>query len=75
MNAKVFWSGKSQAVRLPKEFRVDAAEMAIRKVGRTLLLEPVARDWRDVDRYIAALSSDFLSQAREQPPMQEREGL
>jgi antitoxin VapB len=39
--AKVFWSGRSQAVRLPKEFRVQATELKIRKIGHALLLEPV----------------------------------
>jgi hypothetical protein len=39
--AKVFWSGRSQAVRLPKEFRVDDTELKITRVGNALLLQPV----------------------------------
>jgi hypothetical protein len=39
--AKVFWSGRSQAVRLPKEFRVDDTELKITRVGSALLLRPV----------------------------------
>jgi hypothetical protein len=44
--AKVFWTGRSQAVRLPQKFRLDTAEVAVRREGRTLVLEPVdiARD-------------------------------
>jgi antitoxin VapB len=48
--AKVFWSGRSQAVRLPQEFRVATAEVTIHREGRRLVLEPVeierdARGW------------------------------
>lgn len=43
--AKVFMSGRSQAVRLPKEFRVDASELAIRKEGDSLVLTPINGDW------------------------------
>ncbi|SEA96452.1 antitoxin [Rubrimonas cliftonensis] len=42
--AKVFMSGRSQAVRLPKAYRVDAAEMTIERVGDTLVLRPVRPD-------------------------------
>jgi antitoxin VapB len=39
--AKIFWSGNSQAVRLPKEFRIEADEVSIR-----VILEPVRRqEW------------------------------
>ena len=41
--AKVFWSGPSQAVRLPKAFRFTTDEVTIRKVGDALILEPVHR--------------------------------
>ena len=42
--AKVFWSGRSQAVRLPKEFRFDAGEVRIRREGERVILEPLADD-------------------------------
>ena len=42
--AKLFWSGRSQAVRLPKEFQIDGDEVRIRKQGTALILEPVASD-------------------------------
>jgi len=41
--AKVFWSGPSQAVRLPKAFRFNTDEVTIRKVGDALILEPVLK--------------------------------
>jgi antitoxin VapB len=44
--AKIFWSGNSQAVRLPKEFRIDADEVSIRRKGEQVILEPVRRqEW------------------------------
>jgi virulence-associated protein VagC len=44
--AKVFWSGRSQAVRLPKEFRFVTGEVAIHREGEQVILEPprVERD-------------------------------
>ena len=38
--AKLFWSGRSQAVRLPKEFRMEGNEVRIRKRGAAVVLEP-----------------------------------
>lgn len=40
--AKLFWTGRSQAVRLPKEFRFDGTEVRIRKEDGRVILEPVA---------------------------------
>jgi antitoxin VapB len=42
--AKVFWSGRSQAVRLPKEFRFDDDTVLVHREGTAVVLEP-ARDW------------------------------
>ena len=42
--AKVFMSGRSQAVRLPRAYRVDATEMTIEKIGDALVLRPVRAD-------------------------------
>lgn len=42
--AKVFWSGRSQAVRLPKEFRFRTDTVIVRQEGDTLILEP-ADEW------------------------------
>ena len=39
--AKVFWSGRSQALRLPKEFRLDVDEVRIHREGKTLVIEPI----------------------------------
>lgn len=42
--AKLFWNGRSQAVRLPKEFRFEGDEVEIRREGRAVILEPIAKD-------------------------------
>lgn len=39
--AKVFWTGRSQAVRLPKEFRFSTEEVAIHREGERVVLEPI----------------------------------
>jgi len=41
--AKVFWNGRSQAIRLPKEFRFQGDEVEIRRDGRKVILEPLKR--------------------------------
>jgi antitoxin VapB len=41
--AKVFWSGRSQAVRLPKQFRFEGKEVRIRKEGDRVILEPIEK--------------------------------
>jgi virulence-associated protein VagC len=54
--AKIFTNGRSQAVRLPKEFRFEGHEVAIRKEGEAVVLEPVAKRqwpagyWERIDR-------------------------
>src|SRR5258706_2977279 len=40
-SAKVFWSGRSQAVRLPKDFRFDTSEVSIHREGERVVLVPV----------------------------------
>ena len=41
--AKLFWNGRSQAVRLPKAFRFEGEEVSISRVGDTVVLKPVAK--------------------------------
>lgn len=77
--AKVFWSGRSQAVRLPKAYRVEADEMWIRRHGSKIILDPVPKDWswlhalvRDIG---GQLDEDFIKSTEEELPMQERPAL
>jgi len=44
--AKLFWNGRSQAVRLPRAFRFEGNEVSVRREGEAVILEPVRkRDW------------------------------
>lgn len=73
--AKVFWSGRSQAVRLPKEFRFDGPEVRVRRHGNAVILEPIAEDWSWLDRLAGQLDDDFVQAVKEKPGDQERPEL
>ena len=73
--AKLFWSGGSQAVRLPKEFRMDGEEVHIRKQGASVVLEPIATDWAWLDAIEGKFSMDFLVEGSKQQTHQVRPGL
>ena len=65
--AKIFWSGRSQAVRLPKEFRFDGSEVSIRREGDKVILEPVEADsWAWLDQ-LEPLDDDAVAAALERP--------
>ena len=73
--AKVFWSGRSQAVRLPRAYRVDGREVRIRRRGRTIVLEPIPDSWQWLDALAGDLDDDFVSAVREQPEPADRPGI
>ena len=55
--AKIFTHGRSQAVRLPKEFRFEGKEVHVSRVGDKVILEPVAEKPADPDALWAALDA------------------
>jgi antitoxin VapB len=69
--AKIFMSGRSQAVRLPKEFRFEGTEVRITRVGNGVLLEPVQAQYKDWESWFAALDKyrdvPFMPEGRDQP--------
>jgi antitoxin VapB len=73
--AKLFWSGRSQAVRLPKDFRFRGGEVRIRRHGNAVILEPVADDWAWLDAIAGKLDEDFVEAVKEQPAEQESREL
>ena len=73
--AKVFISGNSQAVRLPKEFNVNERELLIQKVGNTIILKPVKDPWESLRESLSLFSDDVFSNGREQPEMQIRDNI
>ena len=72
---KVFKNGNSQAVRIPKEYQFDEDEVHINKIGSTRIITPVSDVWATVRRAIEEMPEDFMQDGREQPKMQERDGL
>ena len=74
-NAKIFWSGRSQAVRLPKDFRFDADEVRIRKHGNAVILEPIADSWSWLDAIAGDLDADFVNAVNAEPEQQQRPAL
>ena len=62
--AKVFMNGRSQAVRLPAEYRFDCDQVAIRRVGRHLILSPRFTDWEDYWANSARPSDEFVDAIR-----------
>lgn len=77
--ARVFQSGNSQAVRLPKEFRFDVDRVDITQEGDALVLRPhVERSdaWSSLKAAMArGVSDDFMKGGREQPKPQDRPEL
>jgi antitoxin VapB len=70
--ARVFKNGRSQAIRLPKEFRVESDEVYLKRTSEGFLVIP--RDPWDVFREgVAELSDEFLAEGRSQPAVEERD--
>ena len=71
--AKLFKNGRSQAVRLPREFRFEGDRVRIRRSGRGVLVEPM---FKDVSTWFAELdrldSEPLMPKGRQQPPTPER---
>jgi antitoxin VapB len=62
--AKLFMHGRSQAVRLPEEFRFEGSEVKVSKIGDKVILEPINKQPVDFDKFWAELDAlgarDFL---------------
>lgn len=69
--AKLFSSGRSQAVRLPKQYRFEGDSVLIKRVGRAVVLLPRTASW-DSLREALELFEPGLRLAREQPARAER---
>lgn len=78
--AKLFWNGRSQAVRLPKEFRMEGTEVRISRKGDSVILEPIAPvddGWGFLDEMAkrGGLTDDAAAFALEDPGQQYRPEL
>lgn len=73
--AKLFENGRSQAVRLPKEFRFEGGEVYVKRVGNAVVLLPSRDSWRSLFDSLELFSEDFM-EGRDQPLQQDaRESL
>lgn len=75
MTAKIFENGRSQAVRLPREFRFSGEEVAINKIGDIVMLMPKENKWSGFLNSLNLFSEDFMSDGRKDSIPQEREQL
>ena len=73
--ARVFQSGNSQAVRLPKEFRLNVDQVEIFRQGEDIVLRQTPANAAIVFDLLADLPTDFLAEGRDDTPPQEREAF
>lgn len=66
--AKVFKSGNSQAVRLPREFQLDVKEVAISQKDGNLILVPLKKTWKDYFERGRRFTADFPDSIEDMPP-------
>jgi antitoxin VapB len=73
--ARIFKSGNSQAVRLPKQFRFDVHEVEIFRRGDEIVLRKPKRNLGGAFAALAAMPNDFMSHGRRDQPPQKRDAL
>lgn len=72
--AKVFQSGRSQAVRLPKEYRFEGKEVLVKHFANGVLLLPIDKSWQALEAALQEFEPGFKLE-REQPEKQKREEI
>lgn len=72
--AKIFQNGKSQAIRLPREYRFQGNTVYIKRVGNAVILIPEQDSWQTLIESLDQFSDDFMVE-RQQPALQERADL
>ena len=77
MRTRVFQSGNSQAVRIPKELQFEQLdiEYEIERQGDCLIITPIGTHLTDVLKLFSAFSDDFMTDGRPDQGTQEREAL
>jgi len=73
--ARLFRNGRSQAVRLPKEFQFRGEEVLIQRHGEAVLLIPHEKAWEVFMEGLSGFSEDFMRDGRDQGNDQERTSL
>ncbi|KPV50927.1 virulence factor [Kouleothrix aurantiaca] len=72
--AKIFQNGKSQAIRLPKEYRFRGTQVYVKRVGNAVVLIPEHDSWQTLLDSLELFSDDFMAE-RQQPAPQARDDL
>ncbi len=75
MIGKIFENGRSQAIRIPKEYRMEGNEVLINKIGDMLLITPKDAGWKMFFEGIKQFPDDFFAEGRNQGTLQVREQL
>ena len=73
--AKLFRNGRSQAVRLPKEFQFRGEEVLIQRHGEAVLLVQHEKSWEVFMEGLSGFSEDFMRDGRDQGNDQDRTSL
>jgi antitoxin VapB len=73
--ARLFVNGRSQAVRLPKEYQFHGESVYIQKVGEAVILVPLDKEWEVFMHGLNSFSDDFMSEGRQQGKDQKRKKL
>lgn len=69
--AKLFQSGRSQAVRLPKAYRFEGQEVFVKRMGSAVVLLPNVSTWELMFQAAEEFSDDFMTE-RDQGILQDR---
>ena len=72
--AKIFQNGKSQAIRLPKEYRFEGTKVYVKRIGNAVVLIPEHDSWQTLIESLSQFSDDFMLE-RQQPAIQDRAEL
>ena len=73
--AKIFTNGRSQAVRLPKEYRFDGNEIGINRVGNAVVLFPLDSGWAPLLGAAGEFTDDFMAERGEPETIDKRKTL
>jgi antitoxin VapB len=74
-SAKVFKSGNSQALRIPKEFKLKGPEVEIFRRGDEIVIREKPATMARAFELLAGMPDDFMAEGRIDPPPQKRKGL
>jgi len=72
--ARIFQNGRSQAVRLPKEYRFEGSEVYVKKMGDMVLLIPIESSWKVMESSTKYFTDDYMKE-RNQPDIQNRDDV